>query len=156
MVNKISTRNLHLLGTSRKWCHAITQPKQSYLTLPVDWLYNVHLTIRHLIRLKMVRFFAYVRKCLGFFGFHSNRSLLNARIVFGLLLTWSTVFVSFMFLICEANTFWDYTNGLFTSLATTVVAVIFTMFVIAKPKIFEIVDLFEEMFQQSEWMKSNK
>lgn len=94
---------------------------------------------------KKVRFFAYLRECIGRFGLYSEQSSLNARVALGVLLTWLTVFLDGMFLVCEADTFWDYTTSVFITLATAVTAIIFTMFISTKRKVFEILDLFDEI-----------
>lgn len=99
---------------------------------------------------KKIRFFKYFRSCCGAFGFRSHRSLLNGRTVLGICLIWLAAILNSMFLIFEANTLWDYMNSFYISLGATVAAIFFTMFVIDIRKIFDIIDFFEEMFQNSE------
>lgn len=97
-----------------------------------------------------MRFFIYPRMICGYMGFHLDQPMLNLQNVMGLLTVWLNTFLKCMFLLREANTFWDYTNSLYVSLASIVVAVLYTILSIEKFELLKLVDLFEEIFQNSE------
>lgn len=99
---------------------------------------------------KKVRFFEYPRKCCGYLGFYSDQNPLHVRLVLGFLLLWLNVAFNLLFLFYEANTFWDYTHSVFNSLTGVVVAVLFTIYFVKKAEVLGTMDIFEEIFQNSE------
>lgn len=90
----------------------------------------------------------YLRKCFSSLGFIPNQ-LLSGRLLGGLAMFLFNFSTSFLFLLYGADTFWEYTNSIFTSLATGVILILFIILIFQVWRIFEVLDLGQIIYDGS-------
>lgn len=88
-----------------------------------------------------LEYFEYLMNRFESYGFTPGKKLLNGRVFFFLFLIWFRVFGSDMYVVVDANTFWEYTNSLFIALADNAFAIEITMFVTKISTIFKLCDM---------------
>lgn len=94
-------------------------------------------------------FFQYGRTCLESLGFMPKQRSLSWRLLVGLVVPSSNVFLNLMFLLYEANTFWEYTNAIFICMVTGVGFLLFTIFICQTERVFAIIDFAQRFFEKS-------
>ena len=89
------------------------------------------------------------RKNFAVFGITSNARPLHSReIISAFLMNCLTAILCWMFLFCVANTFIEYTIGIYIASALTVVAICFTIVVFQIQNIFEFIEECEQITQK--------
>lgn len=96
--------------------------------------------------------FEYALGRLASLGLKQNQPLLNGRVVYGLIVYFSNLAASIMFLIIEANTFWEYTNSIFISIACVVGLVSFLLLIVNSMKIFKFFEYAMEILEDSKYI----
>lgn len=102
------------------------------------------------INYKKIRIFRYIRKRLASMGFIPNQWL-NGRILSSLVVFLSRVFTSVMFLLYDANSFWEYTNSMFSSLVSGVGLFAFTILTFQCWRTFKSLDFGQKLFENSKY-----
>lgn len=95
-----------------------------------------------------IRIFQYGLKCFASMGFIPNQRL-NAQVFGNLVVNFLNVSLNIVFLMYEANTFWEYINSIFISLTTGVCLLLFIMLIFQVSRIFEILDFGQKKFDYS-------
>lgn len=87
---------------------------------------------------------------LAMLGIRRNQNLANVNFLLAELIFFTTVGSELLFLLCEANTFREYTLGIFWISTHSMVAACFTLLGKSRDHIFKMVDLGEEIIEMSE------
>lgn len=98
---------------------------------------------------KKMQFAQYGRECLASMGFMPNHSVLNKRVLGGLFLSFLNVCIDIMFIVYEANTFWEYTNAIFVTLTNGVSFVLFIVFIVRIWRVFGLIDFAQTFIEDS-------
>lgn len=91
-------------------------------------------------------------------GIGSNQSRINGKMLIASLFLWLTSIFNTTFLIYEANNFKDYTQNLYMTVASTLVAMCYMQIVFQISTLEKFVDDFEKAITESEYkcaVKSN-
>lgn len=91
--------------------------------------------------------FGKAMKHLATSGFKPNQSSLNGRVLGGLTVYILNLFTNVMFLVLEANTFWEYTNSFFVSMVATVGLLLFSILINNVPKLFKLMKFAQKVVE---------
>lgn len=97
---------------------------------------------------KKIQVVQYGLKSFASMGFIPNQQI-NRQILGGLVMYFLNVFLNVMYLLYEANTFWEYTNSMFISLTSGVGSLLFTMLIFQAWRVFEIIDFGQKFIEDS-------
>lgn len=93
--------------------------------------------------------FKIFRKNFAIVGIISNANPIeSSEIGLSFLMNWSFCVLSWMFLVCEAETFIEYTTAIYIASALTVVAISFTIVIFHIQNIFEFIETCEQIAQK--------
>lgn len=93
--------------------------------------------------------FEYALKRLASLGIKQNQRLLNGRALGGLVVHLVNVSGDVMFVLLEANTFWEYTNSIFISITASETLLLFILLILKSEEILKLVDFAQKIFEDS-------
>lgn len=96
--------------------------------------------------------FEYGVKRLDSMGLKPNKRLLNRQSLARVLVYFLNVSLNFMFLILEANTFWEYTNSIFVCMAAFVGLVLFMILIAQVGKMFKLIQFARKVVEDSKYV----
>lgn len=99
--------------------------------------------------MKIFRKFQRILKTLGL---APNQSRTNEKLVMTWLILSLGTIAGAIFLVFEAKTFQEYTNGIYTTSAGTVVTTIFTTMILKMEKLLRLIDNFDKTIVESEFV----
>ena len=97
-----------------------------------------------------MKFFKTALHNFAIMGIDSNRSVINTQMLIATFFLWLTSIFNTTFLIYEANNFKDYTQNLYMTVASTLVAMCYTQIVFQISIIVKFIDGFEKDIDESE------
>lgn len=98
---------------------------------------------------RKVQVFECTLQLLASMGLKPNQRLLNGRVLCEMLVYVLNFISCAMFVISEANTFWEYTNSIFILMAAVVAPLLFILLTINSAKMFKLMEFFREIFEDS-------
>lgn len=87
---------------------------------------------------------------LAILGISSNQSLANVNFFVADFISIVRASLEWIYIICQAKTFREYTYGILYASTTTMAAVCFTIFATKKMHLFKMIEISEELIEKSE------
>lgn len=89
-------------------------------------------------------------------GIDSSKSRFNGKMLIASVFLWLTSIFNTTFLIYEANNFKDYTQNLYMTVASTLVAMCYMQVVFQLPVLVKLIEDFEKTINESEYKFDKK
>lgn len=97
-----------------------------------------------------MKLFTTALKNFAVMGIGSNQSPINGKMMIATFFLWLTSIFNTIFLVSEANNFKDYTQNLYMTVASTLVAICYVQIVSQKSILLKFIDGFEINIDESE------